>query len=376
MTKTSVPGRAAQWADNYSSARGHTWEYAEKQCGAELEAGGYHPELAGIRYVNYHPLTGEKVSTGNLRYQNPQKGADGKPQKFKRPAGEPNLPYFAPSLDWKKAFRDTSIELIITEGETRSIAGAMHGFHIIALGGIDGGFEPKSDSIQSRSELRSILKKIVWKGRRVIIIPDADADANKRVETAADALAGLLKKRGANVHFAKVPEWITEDGKAGIDDLLACEGGATNLRRICTNAKKWSDDDAGAVPVTQPLSEVESEKVDWVWEGRIARGEVTMFSGDPGSAKTFVTMSVAADLTRGRIPASGAGKLKPLCVLYASCENSASHVIGPRFRAMGGDDKKLILLDGAVDAAGNSAGITFSNLAPVERAIQKHKADL
>src|SRR5271165_862861 len=171
-TKAPKSETHAQWAKSYSSKRGHTWEYAEKQCGAELEAGGYHPELAGIRYVNYHPLTGEKVSTGNLRYQNPQKGAYGKPQKFKRPAGEPNLPYLAPSLDWKKAFRDTSIELIITEGETRSIAGAMHGFHIIALGGIDGGFEPKSETQPSRSKLREILTRIKWRRRRVIVIPD------------------------------------------------------------------------------------------------------------------------------------------------------------------------------------------------------------
>ena len=37
-----------------------------------------------------------------------------------------------------------------------------------------------------------------------------------------------------------------------------------------------------------------------------------------------------------------------MTVVYASNENSSEHVTGPRFRAMSGDPKRLIVLEGAV----------------------------
>jgi hypothetical protein len=163
---------------------------------------------------------------------------------------------------------------------------------------------------------------------------------------------------------------------AGLDDLLAKEGGEATFKVLCDAAQLWTAAKSdGGEPIVTSLHGIESEEVDYIIEGRIARANLTMYSGDPGSSKTFLALCEAASLTRGRVPATEA-KCAPLRILYASTENSAAHVIGPRFRAMGGDDKKFFLLDGATDAKGNSMGITFGNLAPVERAIQKHKIDV
>jgi len=64
------------------------------------------------------------------------------------------------------------------------------------------------------------LDRPEWKGRRVIIAYDADADANAQVRAARWQLSSVLIERGASVG---VLEWPTDQGK-GIDDRLALIG--------------------------------------------------------------------------------------------------------------------------------------------------------
>ena len=46
-------------------------------------------------------------------------------------------------------------------------------------------------------------------------------------------------------------------------------------------------------------SEIESKAVQWLWEGRIPRGKVTIVDGDPGTGKSHLTLALAATVTRG-----------------------------------------------------------------------------
>ena len=48
------------------------------------------------------------------------------------------------------------------------------------------------------------------------------------------------------------------------------------------------------------LSEVENERVEWLWRGRIPLGELTILDGDPGSSKSSFLLDLAARVSKGR----------------------------------------------------------------------------
>lgn len=54
------------------------------------------------------------------------------------------------------------------------------------------------------------------------------------------------------------------------------------------------------------LSEVETQKVHWLWEKRIPLGKNTLLDGDPGMGKSLLAIQVAACVTAGRPMPDGA----------------------------------------------------------------------
>jgi hypothetical protein len=97
------------------------------------------------------------------------------------------------------------------------------------------------------------------------------------------------------------------------------------------------------------LDDLQPETVEWLWEYRLAVGTLAMFSGVPGSGKTWVALAIAAALTNGRDPFSGSD-LTPVTVLYASSEHAPSQIIQPRFAALKGNSSRLVVLRTAVPA--------------------------
>jgi KaiC/GvpD/RAD55 family RecA-like ATPase len=368
------PETTQEWAEKYSRNRGHDWEFARDKCGAELVTGGF-TSKPGIRYPNYDPFTKVRIGDGNVRLQHPFENEKGKLTKFLRPTGKGTaLPYFARTLDWARILKDPKVELIISEGETRSIAGAKHGFAIISIPGIDCAFEPGSEKSKLREALRD--KRIKWKGRKVTIIPDADVDKNDRVRTSADALARLLSTEGAEVHTAKVPAGVTQDGKAGIDDLLAKPYGSAMLRDIRANAQKWNAETAAnAKPSIERLADVEARSVTWLWHQRLPLGMLAGIEGNPGDGKTTLSLHFAAEGSRGRQPYSGR-KCEPFNTLYMSIENVTALSTKQRFQAMSGDENKFFVLNGALDTNGKERSITLADVHVIEQAIVKTKAKL
>ena len=44
---------------------------------------------------------------------------------------------------------------------------------------------------------------------------------------------------------------------------------------------------------------VQSEKVEWLWYGRLARGKYAVLDGDPGQGKSGITIDLAARISTG-----------------------------------------------------------------------------
>lgn len=135
---------------------------------------------------------------------------------------------------------------------------------------------------------------------------------------------------------------------------------------------------AFTIPDLLCLADVEAKPVEWLWEPFIPARMLTMLSGDPGAGKTFIALSIAADLSRGRLRDSRI--VEPANTLYLSVENPVAESLRPRFDALGGDPARFFLLEGKpqFDADGNKhlMAVTLADLPTLEAAIVKAKARL
>ncbi len=87
-------------------------------------------------------------------------------------------------------------------------------------------------------------------------------------------------------------------------------------------------------------SEIVSKPIDWLWEGKIAKGKVTMIAGDPGLGKSQTTIFLAGVVSNGgEFP--GGHKCDKGSVLFFSAEDDPEDTINPRLEAVGADRSKI-----------------------------------
>ena len=92
--------------------------------------------------------------------------------------------------------------------------------------------------------------------------------------------------------------------------------------------------------LTKPMSEFESLEVDWLWEGLIAKGFISLFAGQTGVGKSFVTLDYAARLSRGEPGAYSEKKYDPQRTLIIS-EDPPEYMIKPRLVEMKADTSMI-----------------------------------
>ena len=107
---------------------------------------------------------------------------------------------------------------------------------------------------------------------------------------------------------------------------------------------------AVAAPVPHPsgiridavcLAEVQPEPVRWLWPGRIALGKLSLVAGEPGLGKSYLTLDMAARVSRGAgWPCSG-GHHEPGGVVLLSAEDDIKDTIVPRLIAASADRRRI-----------------------------------
>ena len=91
------------------------------------------------------------------------------------------------------------------------------------------------------------------------------------------------------------------------------------------------------LPTVTPLSQLPSRQISWLWPGRLARGKISMFDGDPQIGKSLVTLDLCARITAGRNLPAGGPAHEPANVIILNGEDDAEDTIIPRLRALGAD---------------------------------------
>lgn len=86
------------------------------------------------------------------------------------------------------------------------------------------------------------------------------------------------------------------------------------------------------------MAEVTSAPVQWLWEGRIPRGKLTVLDGEPGIGKSTLALDLAAKVSRGAaMPLTRGTPTAPANVILFSGDDDLSDTVRPRLEAAGAD---------------------------------------
>jgi hypothetical protein len=93
------------------------------------------------------------------------------------------------------------------------------------------------------------------------------------------------------------------------------------------------------------MSDVEPERIHWLWPGRIPRGKLTLLEGDPKVGKSTLTLDLAARVSAGRPMPDGQGGSAPSAVLLLTAEDGLADTVRPRLDAAGADSAMVFVWD-------------------------------
>lgn len=82
------------------------------------------------------------------------------------------------------------------------------------------------------------------------------------------------------------------------------------------------------------LSQVEYKETKWLWYPYIPAGAITLLFGNGGMGKSWITCSIAADLSQGRALPGMDRPLPPQKILMVSAEDDPGRIILPRMAAL------------------------------------------
>lgn len=182
-----------------------------------LKATGSGPDAQAIE-IPYFDIDGKQLDFSRYRLLKSNKGLFSPiTYKYYQSKGSNAEIYLPPSINWRSVSEDVYENIIITEGEFKSIATSEAGYNCIGLGGVSS-FQSKKQGIT----LLSPLDKFKWQGRQVYIIYDSDLINNINVRRAQYKLAKLLNDYGAKVFTTFVG--ADGDSKMGLDDAIVKYG--------------------------------------------------------------------------------------------------------------------------------------------------------
>lgn len=75
------------------------------------------------------------------------------------------------------------------------------------------------------------------------------------------------------------------------------------VRLAARQGGRWTvyeDEPVTPHAVARRLVAVTREQLDWLWPGRVPLGKLTLLAVDPGLGKSFVTLDMAARVSRGQ----------------------------------------------------------------------------
>ena len=311
---------------------------------------------------------------GQISYVNWYRVRDGNSVGWqpKQPSGFNAVPYLSAAMD---PFDPelASDEIWWTEGEKDT--DALSGLNVpsFTFGGCGDGLPEGSASYLT--------------GRKIIIAADND-DAGRE-----HALKKAAFAHAAGSASVKIIEFSELPPKGDVADFVAAGGTAEQLQDRAHAAAFWKSIETPALTfqteqtlpvdhgnleascqlVMRCMADVEPEKIEWLWPGRIAIGKQTLIGGEPGLGKSQITAALASAVTTGGEWPCAEGRAPIGSVLILSAEDGAGDTIRPRLDAAGAavENVHLITAVRQGDGKGNRTFSLQADLMLLERAIER-----
>lgn len=119
------------------------------------------------------------------------------------------------------------------------------------------------------------------------------------------------------------------------------------------------------------MSDVQPKRIEWLWEGRLALGRLSLLAGRPGLGKSFLTCDIAARVSTGRaFPDDQPCKAGDVLILNS--EDDTQDTICPRLMAHEANMSRVHVLDGQYQSGSDEADriVTLQDLATIENSIR------
>ena len=220
--------------------------------------------------------------------------------------------------------------VIFVEGEKS--ADALQELGILAVC-LPGGAASKPTSTQ----LKILL------GRRVAIWPDKDQAGRMLMRRVLERLRPIADKL-----YVIYPDDVPAKGDAF--DWIQQSGTAKELvKEIEKNPRHvLAEKQLNIIN----LDSVDPKDIEWLWPGYLPLGMMVMIEGKKGVGKSWLTLQLAALVSRGSIevPGTPSGTKGAGKVLMLSHEDTVDEVIVPRLKAMGADLSNIEIVDNTIDS--------------------------
>ncbi len=110
--------------------------------------------------------------------------------------------------------------------------------------------------------------------------------------------------------------------------------------------------DGGIQPVLTKYSDIDPEKLEWLWQNRIPMGKLTLLVGDPGLGKSMLTLDIAAHVSTGTPwPDLPGSKVEAGSVITLTAEDDLADTVRIRLEAAEANLERVITIS-AVEEKG------------------------
>jgi putative DNA primase/helicase len=111
--------------------------------------------------------------------------------------------------------------------------------------------------------------------------------------------------------------------------------------------------------ITHRASDLQPEKLVWVWPGRIPEGKLVLLGGPPGLGKSQLSAFMSATVSNGGCWPCGEGSALPGDVIFMSAEDGIADTIIPRLISAGANTERVHIVSAATKPDGTGRK-TFS----------------
>lgn len=272
----------------------------------------------------------------------------------------------------------------------------------------DGGLELKAEGafVVAAPSIHATGKQYVWTDRCVPAEAPSWllAEASGRQNGAAPPIGEQIPAGGRNKQLASMAGTMRRRNAAEPEILAALLEMNTNrckpplddaeVRKVAQSVSRYEPESGpdeangsdfaslspnGDIPTRErdgrhvaltSSSAIRSERVRWLWSGRVPLRGLTVVPGEKGLGKSILTNAwLAAKLTRGELEGEVEGR--PVDVLVATAEDDWASVIKPRLMAHGADLERVHRIE-VFDESGNQSLLTLpDDVRLLEQEIQK-----